>query len=78
MATYKQIIEWIKVSPEYGFTVKTCWIAHCKELAGIASAKLAHYNTNRRMNPCPIERQSAILDAFAHFGMLRHLGKRAG
>jgi len=30
MATYNQIQEWIK--EKYGFTVKTCWIAHAKEI----------------------------------------------
>ena len=27
---YRQIQDWVKA--EYGFTPKTCWIAHCKEL----------------------------------------------
>ena len=33
MATYRQIQEYVK--QEYGCTVKTCWIAHVKELNGL-------------------------------------------
>ena len=32
-ATYKEIQTWIKSN--YGFTVKTCWIAHAKEIYNI-------------------------------------------
>lgn len=37
--TYAQIQKWILAN--YGFTVKTCWIAHVKELSGL-SVRPAH------------------------------------
>ena len=33
MATYKQIQDGVKKN--YGFTVKTCWIADVKEMCGL-------------------------------------------
>jgi len=33
MATYKEVQEYIK--KKYGFIVKTCWIAHVKEMCGL-------------------------------------------
>ncbi|MDO5096775.1 MAG: hypothetical protein Q4D65_09450 [Peptostreptococcaceae bacterium] len=33
MATYKQIQEYIK--KEFGFSCKSCWIAHMKELCNL-------------------------------------------
>ena len=35
MATYQQIQKWVRCL--YGWTPETCWIAHCKELAGLNS-----------------------------------------
>lgn len=69
MATYKQIIAFIR--EKYGYTVKTCWIAHMKELAGL-EVKMAHnrYEPSVRTNPCPADKRDAILDAFRYFGML--------
>lgn len=32
MATYKEIQQYVKL--KYGFTPKTCWIAHMKEMYG--------------------------------------------
>ena len=37
MTTYKNIQEWVKMN--YGFTVKTCWIAHVKEMCGLKLRK---------------------------------------
>jgi len=33
MATYQQIQDWVR--KHYGFTVKTYWIAHVKEMCGL-------------------------------------------
>ena len=33
MSTYRRIQEYVK--RQYGFTPKTCWIAHVKELCGL-------------------------------------------
>ena len=52
MATYKQIQEDIK--KRHGKSVKTCWIAHVKELnglnPGVASNRI---NKRKRKVPCP-------------------------
>src|SRR5438132_6307968 len=33
MATYEKIQKWIREN--YGYTVKSCWIAHVKEMCGL-------------------------------------------
>jgi hypothetical protein len=69
MATYREIQDWVKA--EHGYVVKTCWIAHCKEIAGLP-LKISHrrYVSNIRQVPCPTEKKQAIMDAFNHFGMV--------
>jgi len=67
MGTYTEIINWIKSHPDYGWVAKTCWIAHCKELAGL----LAHNRRgNHRIVPCPPEKREAIFAAFRYFLMI--------
>lgn len=69
MATYKQIHKWVK--DRYGFTVKTCWIAHAKEICGL-KPRVAHNRqyTSIRLNPCPDDKFPAIREAFEHFDMI--------
>ncbi len=69
MATYKEIQGYVK--DKYNFAVKTCWIAHMKEICGL-TVKMANnrYSPNDRTNPCPNEKQDAIRDAFKHFKMI--------
>ena len=69
MATYKQIQNYVRNN--YGFSPKTCWIAHMKELCGLPVA-VSHnrYSMKNRTNPCPPEKQPAIRKAFQYFGML--------
>lgn len=69
MASYSQIQQYIK--SKYGYSVKTCWIAHMKEVCGIP-VRMAHnrYDSDRRTHPCPSDKQAAIRDAFQHFNML--------
>jgi len=68
MATYRRIQDWVKKN--YGFTVKTCWIAHVKELGGLP-VKRAH---NRRgaipLEPCPPEKIEPIRKALQDFEMI--------
>ena len=65
VATYKQIQHWVR---EYlGWTPKTCWIAHCKELAGIPVKRAHNRQESHRAEPCPVNKRSAILAAFQHF-----------
>lgn len=68
MATYKQIAAYIKATE--GWTVKTCWIAHCKELNGLAVRRAPNRQGAGRMVPCPPEKRPTIEAAFRHFGMI--------
>jgi hypothetical protein len=64
MATYEEIQDFIK--QKYGFTQKTCWIAHVKEICGLPVRK---NRLGERSHPCPPERIENIKDAFKHFKM---------
>jgi len=69
MATYKKIQEYIK--KKYGFTVKTCWIAHVKEMCGLNPRIAANrYSLRSRENPCPADKIEPIKDTFKHFSMI--------
>ena len=65
MATYKQIQQWVR--EQYGWTPKTCWIAHCKELAGLPVKRAPNRQEDSRAVPCPADKQPAIFAAFRHF-----------
>ncbi|WP_440954999.1 hypothetical protein ACSAZK_15785 [Methanosarcina sp. Mfa9] len=70
MATYKQIQEWVKAN--YCCNVKTCWIAHAKEICNIPVKKAPNrYNENIRTNPCPPDKFDYIKEAFEHFDMIK-------
>ncbi|WP_413305940.1 hypothetical protein AA0X95_04740 [Bacillus sp. 1P10SD] len=64
MATYKQIQDYIK--DKYGYSVKTCWIAHMKEDCGL-NPKV--YSPTSRAHPCPPSKQYGLREAFQHFNM---------
>lgn len=69
MATYAQIKEWVKNN--HGWTVQhDCWIAHCKELAGLSPRRAWNRATDGRAVQCPLEKRDGIIAAFRHFGML--------
>ncbi|MFD3157953.1 hypothetical protein ACFIJ5_13945 [Haloimpatiens sp. FM7330] len=69
MATYKQIQEYIKAT--YGFTVKTCWIAHMKEVCGLKRKDSPNRkDPNKRVYPCPENKKKFIREAFRHFDMI--------
>ena len=67
MATYKKIQA--RVKKTHGWVPKTCWIAHCKELAGIRVDRAPNRAADERAVPCPANKQGAILAAFRHFDM---------
>lgn len=69
MATYKQIQLYVR--QKYGFTPKTCWIAHVKELSGLPVQPAPNRQGEERVEPCPPEKRAAIRDAMRHYGMLR-------
>ena len=68
MATYKEIQEYINLS--YGFTPKTCWIAHMKEVCGLDRKDAVNrIDDSKRKYPCPEDKQEVIKEAFKHFDM---------
>lgn len=68
MATYKDISNWVQNRD--GWQPKPCWIAHCKELAGLERRDASNRMEGGRANPCPEGKREAIFVAFRHFGML--------
>ncbi len=66
-ATYYQIQKYVKT--KYGKVVKTCWIAHAKEICGLNPTK-SHRRIGSRVYPCPDEKLVWIKDAFKHFKMI--------
>ena len=73
MATYAEIEEWIR--ERYGWRPKTCWIAHCKEIAGLDRRDAPNRRGRDRLVPCPREKRAAIIQAFRHFKMLTHVDR---
>ena len=69
MATYKEIAKYIK--DEYGVNVKSCHIAHAKELSGIKTRKAHNRNSeHKRAYPCPSRYLAYMKNAFEHFNMI--------
>lgn len=69
MATYKGIQKWVKA--KHGRVPKTCWIAHCKELAGLPVKRAPNRIQDGRAVPCDdLDMRDAIFEAFKHFKML--------
>ena len=69
LATYKEIQAYVKTN--YGFTPKTCWIPHIKEVCGIPVKNAPNrILPDRREKPCPLEKQKYIEQAFRYFNMI--------
>lgn len=69
MATYDQVQEYVRA--HYGRTVKTCWIAHVKELNGLPVRTAPNrFSLESRENPCPDRFRPMIEEAMRHFGMI--------
>jgi len=69
MTTYNQIQSWIR--DKYGYSVKTCWIAHVKELYGIPMREAPNRaSSTARKNPCPNNKIKLIKDALKHYDMI--------
>ena len=69
MATYKEIQDYIK--DKYHISVKTCWIAHVKEMKGFYLRKAHNRKSHSvRKNPCPKSKISLIEDAMRKYRML--------
>ena len=69
MITYKQIQE--DVRKRYGRSVKTCWIAHVKELNGL-NPRIApnRYSPLERKNPCPQHIRPLIEESMRRLGVI--------
>jgi len=69
MATYAEIGNYAQ--RRYGRTVKTCWIAHAKELNGLPlrTAPNRMPGTARKY-PCPAWDRPLIEEAMRQFGIL--------
>jgi len=68
MATYRQIQDWVKKN--YGFTIKTCWIAHVKEISGLPVKRAHNRRWVIRLEFCPPEKIEPISKALKHFEMI--------
>jgi hypothetical protein len=69
MATYRQIQDDIR--KRHGRTVKTCWIAHVKDLNGLRlRVALNRSSSDRREEPCPTAMRPIIEASMRRFGML--------
>ena len=69
IATYTQIQAYIK--EHYGYTAKSCWIAHMKEECGL-QPKISprRYSKEKRVHPCPTTKQADLLETFKYFKMI--------
>lgn len=69
MATYKDIQQDIR--KQTGRTVKTCWIAHVKELNGLNPRPAANRRSaTKREVPCPVGVRPVIESSMRRLGML--------
>lgn len=69
MATYRQIQDDIK--KRHGRVVKTCWIAHVKELNGLNPRKAPNrISSSKREVPCPIAVRPIIEASMRRLGMI--------
>lgn len=69
MATYAEIQQWVRDS--YGFTPKTCWIAHIKAENGKTDRIAANRIDNgARKHPCPLDKRPAVENALRHLSVI--------
>jgi hypothetical protein len=69
MATYQQIQD--DVRKNYGRVIKTCWIAHVKELNGLSMRRAPNrHSLQERVYPCPEDIRPLIEASLRKFGML--------
>lgn len=68
MATYRQISD--DVRTHSGFTPKTCWIAHVKELNGIPIRRAWNRAGDGRGVPCPPDKRPAVEASFRRLALL--------
>ena len=70
MATYRQIQDDIRT--RHSTVVKTCWIAHVKELNGLPVRQAPNRRSRDvREVPCPASMRPLIEESLHRFGMLK-------
>lgn len=55
---------------QYGFVPETCWIAHVKQMSGLAMRKAPNRKSAAWVKPCPPQKVESIRAALRHFGMI--------
>jgi len=71
MATYKQIQEFVKDT--YGYSPKSCWIAHMKAMCGLRPRLSPNrYSVDKRTNSCPVDKQADIKNAFKVYNSIQN------
>ena len=66
--TYQKIKEYVK--EQTGLNIHTYYIAQIKEKCGLAKQYTYEKEDGRRVAKCPSEKETAIMDAFRHFGWI--------
>lgn len=70
MATYKDIQSDIR--QRHGRSIKTCWIAHVKELNGLPVRNAPNrMSSSIRQEPCPTDFRPLIEESMHRLGMLK-------
>ena len=67
-STYRDIRAYVYA--RYGFSPRTGWIAHVKELNGLTLRPTHNRYGAMRIDHCPPERRAAIEEVLRHFGIL--------
>jgi hypothetical protein len=65
--TYSEIQAHVR--KKHGKVMKTCWIAHAKEVYGL-NPKRSKQRTGNRLHPCPDDKLLWIKEAFTFFKMI--------
>jgi hypothetical protein len=68
MATYRDIQDDIR--NRHGRVVKTCWIAHVKELNGLSPQVAPNRQSSLRRYPCPDDARPLIEESMRRLGIL--------
>ena len=69
VSTYKQVQEYVKLV--HGFSVKSCWIAHIKELNGVEMKSAPNrHSAKTRKHSCPDNKREKIELAMKKFGLI--------
>ena len=67
MPTDREIQNWLY--ERFHFWPEPAWIAHCKLLCGLTVKHVRSYQQSR-FNPCPLDRQDAVIKALRHFKLI--------